>query len=392
MFYQQRVDILARAQDRLKNLMAGDKAMTIPPLRPARTPDERVDGRRFREALVEYVVAELSRPDRTFNDDLLRGFPASRNLTDRTAEMLFVEDNADQIADLYNRLADQASKDTLTFYYLNRALGGLHSHAPHMSQDFLTTVRSIRSYTSGANRRRSEFQWLSRDIYIEEYRVPVDGRTITLDTHDISALEIFLLNQYTYPGPDRIEVEPGDVVIDGGACWGDTALYFAAKASAGGRIFAFEMSQHNIDILHANLRKNPDLADMVSLVRRPLGSDSTTNIWFHDAGASSRIDSQDNGGVPLTTIAIDDFATQQNLNQINFIKLDIEGAERHTLDGAAETIRRCAPKLAISAYHLPDDPFVLAGKVLALRPDYRLFLRGVCKNFGETVLFCQPPA
>ena len=392
MFYQQRTDILARTRDRLKNFMAGDKAMAIPPLRPARSPQEHVDGRRFREAFVDYVVAELSRPARAFNDDLLRGFPASLNLTDRTKELLFVEDNADQIADLYNRLVDQASKDTLTFYYLNRALGGLHSHAPHMSQDFLDTVRSIRSYTSGANRRRSEFQWLSRDIYIEEYRVPAGDRIVNLDTHDISALEIFLLNQYTFPGPDRIAVEPGDVVIDGGACWGDTAIYFAAKAFPKGRIFAFEMSWHNIEILNSNLRKNPDLADMVSLIRRPLGSDSVSNIWFHDAGASSRIASEDNGGSRLTTISIDDLVKEQQLDRVDFIKFDIEGAERHALDGAADTITRFAPKLAISAYHLPDDPFVLAQKVLALRPDYRLFLRGVCKNFGETVLFCKPPA
>ena len=392
MFYQQRADLLARTRDRVKNLVAGDKAMAIPPLRPARSPDEHVDARRFREAFVEYVVAELTRPGRPFNDDLLRGFPASLNLTDRTTEMLFVEDNADQIADLYNRLGDQASKDTLTFYYLNRALGGVHSHAPHMSRGFLDTLRSIRSYTSGKNRRRSEFQWLSRDIYIEEYHVPAGGRIINLDTHDISALEIFLLNQYTYPGSDIIEVEPGDVVIDGGACWGDTALYFAARAFPGGRIFAFEMSQHNIDILNSNLRSNPALADMVSLVRRPLGADSATNIWFQDAGASSRIGSEDNGGEQLTTISIDDFVRQRNLNQVDFIKLDIEGAERYALAGATETIRRCAPKLAISAYHLPDDPFVLAQKVLALRPDYRLFLRGVCKNFGETVLFCKSRA
>ncbi len=213
---------------------------------------------------------------------------------------------------------------------------------------------------------------------------------MSLDTHDISALEIFLLNQYAYPAPNGIEVEVGDVVIDGGACWGDTAIYFAAKAFPKGRIFAFEMSQHNIDILNANLRKNPDLAEMVSLIRRPLGSDSASNIWFHDAGASSRIASEDNGGVRLTTISIDGFVKEQNLDRLDFIKLDIEGAERHALDGAADTIRHYTPKLAISAYHLPDDPFILAQKVLASHPGYRLFLRGVCKNFGETVLFCKP--
>ena len=304
--------------------------------------------------------------------------------------MLFVLDNADEIAALYDLLSDQTSKDTLAFFYLNRVLGGLHSHAPHMSPDFLDTVRSIRSYTSGKGRRRCDFQWLSRGIYIEEYKMPVGNRTVTLDTHDISALEIFLLNQYTYPGPNLIEVEPGDNVIDAGACWGDSAIYFATKAAPDGHVFAFEMSQYNIDILNQNLRANPDIANAVSVVRRPIWSDSLTNIWFHDAGAASSVSGEDSGGEKLKTISIDDFVNEQNLDHVDFIKFDIEGAERHALDGASDTIRQHAPKLAVSAYHLRDDPFILAKKVLQIHPAYRLFLRGVCKNFGETVLFCKP--
>jgi hypothetical protein len=91
-------------------------------------------------------------------------------------------------------------------------------------------------------------------------------------------------------------------------------------------------------------------------------------FWFHDAGASSWIASEDNGGLQMTTISIGGFVEEQRLDRVDFIKFEIEGAERHALDGAADTIRRYAPKLALSAYHLPDDPFVLAQKVLALRP------------------------
>ena len=87
-------------RDWLKNLIAGHAAMSIPPLRPACSPGGSVDGRSFREAFADYVIDELSRPARPFNDDLLRGFPASRSLTNRRQEMLFVLDNADEIAAL----------------------------------------------------------------------------------------------------------------------------------------------------------------------------------------------------------------------------------------------------------------------------------------------------
>ena len=82
LFYQERADALARGRDWLKNLIAGHAAMSIPPLRPACSPGGSVDGRSFREAFADYVIDELSRPARPFNDDLLRGFPASRSLTE----------------------------------------------------------------------------------------------------------------------------------------------------------------------------------------------------------------------------------------------------------------------------------------------------------------------
>ena len=52
--------------------------------------------------------------------------------------------------------------------------------------------------------------------------------------------------------------------------------------------------------------------------------------------------------VEIKAVSIDEHLKDEN---ITFIKLDIEGAEIETLQGAEETIRRCNPKLEISAYH-----------------------------------------
>lgn len=40
---------------------------------------------------------------------------------------------------------------------------------------------------------------------------------------------------------------------------------------------------------------------------------------------------------------------------VDLIKMDIEGAEMHALSGAQETIRRCHPVLAIAVYHKAED-------------------------------------
>src|SRR5580658_3771103 len=195
-----------------------------------------MNGRDFREAFLKSILFEVSRPVQTCNDDALRGFKAADNPMLGPREIMFVEDHADRIANLYDLLADQQSRFMLAFFYLNRALGGLHSRGPHVTPEFLARTESITRHTTGKGRRRFEHQWLPRPIFVEEYEVPVAGQTIRLDTHDISALEVFLLEEYTYRGAETIEARPGDVVIDAGACWGDTALYFAAKVSPGGHV------------------------------------------------------------------------------------------------------------------------------------------------------------
>ena len=63
------------------------------------------------------------------------------------------------------------------------------------------------------------------------------------------------------------------------------------------------------------------------------------------------------------------------LTHVDFIKADIEGYERYMLEGAQETLRRFAPKLALCTYHFPDDPEVLAALITKANPAYRIVQR-----------------
>ena len=59
----------------------------------------------------------------------------------------------------------------------------------------------------------------------------------------------------------------------------------------------------------------------------------------------------------------------------SFFNIDVEGAEREAILGAAETIRRCRPKLLLAAYHRSEDLFALPQLVFSIRSDYQLYLR-----------------
>ena len=84
-------------------------------------------------------------------------------------------------------------------------------------------------------------------------------------------------------------------------------------------------------------------------------------------------------GIPVTTI--DNLVKELNLPRVDFIKMDIEGAEPRAIRGGLETLRRFRPRLAISAYHAPDHPVVIPAVVRLAHPDYRMIC-GPCTETG----------
>ena len=80
----------------------------------------------------------------------------------------------------------------------------------------------------------------------------------------------------------------------------------------------------------------------------------------------------DDSMAEVDVITMDEYVLRNQIQKVDFIKADIEGAERLMLEGAMETLRIFSPKLSICSYHFPDDPKVLENLIKHANPKYRI--------------------
>ena len=197
----------------------------------------------------------------------------------------------------------------------------------------------------------------------------------------------FIIEQYRYK--NLIKVESGDFVIDAGGYFGDTALYFANLTGKNGKVYSFEFIEDNLKIFNKNIELNPEFQDIIEIIKKPLYSESNKEISFSTDGSSSRV-SEGIGCIKYNTISIDDFVFNNNIKKIDFIKMDIEGAEIEALKGAEKTISKFRPKLAISLYHTINHYYDIPLLIYNIMDGYEFYFDHFKMGRGESILFCKP--
>ena len=158
--------------------------------------------------------------------------------------------------------------------------------------------------------------------------------------------------------------QKGDIAIDGGCYDGQTARQFVL---CGAKVFSFELDSEN----YKNCRQLAKTYGF-SVENAGLGRARET-MAYTPAGTGSSL--QRNGDEMATVIDIDTYLLEHRLPRLDYLKLDVEGAELDTLQGAVIAISRDKPKMAISAYHKKEDLWQLIQYLHSLRPDYEFSLR-----------------
>jgi FkbM family methyltransferase len=167
-----------------------------------------------------------------------------------------------------------------------------------------------------------------------------------------------------------VRVKSGDTVIDAGAWIGDFSAYAASK---GALVHTFEPVNENYEILKktAELNHNRIVPVKMGLGDSDFDADISLTIGDYGSGHSIVIKmSERTEKIHITSI--DKYVKENGIERVDFIKADIEGAERNMLKGAVSTLKNFAPRLALCTYHLHDDPEVLENLILDANPRYRI--------------------
>jgi FkbM family methyltransferase len=169
--------------------------------------------------------------------------------------------------------------------------------------------------------------------------------------------------------------------VDGGAFNGDTFLDLSSLIEIK-ESYLFEPDAENFLKLVTNVEICHQRVHCL-----PLGLSESYEILNFGAGNGEGASISDKG---TSQIAVIDLDSVLSGCKIDFIKLDVEGAEMQALKGAKRVISDSRPVIAISLYHRSQDLWELPLAVFNLCKDYKFYIRQHFSNSFDSVLYAVP--
>ncbi|EGP92870.1 FkbM family methyltransferase [Nitrosarchaeum koreense] len=223
-----------------------------------------------------------------------------------------------------------------------------------LSPIFNKTVKHLAGHGIGRNKAvGTVFNYLKSSLK-EEY-VQIDDHIMYLDKQDSLCLSINNIYEKFETDLVKQEIKKGDVVIDIGANIGYYTLIFAKLVGDTGKVFAFEPDPTNFELLRKNIEANgyknvileqKALSNKEGKVTLALSKQNTAGHHI----SSEQQDSKNS--IQVDAIIADNYFKNFE-RKINFVKMDVEGAESIVLGGMTNMLRNNA-ELKMMVEYNPD--------------------------------------
>lgn len=145
---------------------------------------------------------------------------------------------------------------------------------------------------------------------------------------------------------EYLKIKPGDIMLDIGACVGSWAIPAAVQ---GAYVYAFEIGGPQISTLLLNMKLNNLSKDQIKIDFVALHSKDNAKLEFDGKMHLCR---KTKKSIPVYSTTLDTWVNERRdeLPHIDYIKIDVEGAEFEVLRGAYHTLMEFKPKLIIEIH------------------------------------------
>ena len=149
-------------------------------------------------------------------------------------------------------------------------------------------------------------------------------------------------------------LKPGMVVMDLGANIGIHSLLSAKYVGEHGAVHAFEPTPRTFEQLRANVELNGFTCVQLNQLAVADKSGTSTFYLYSQCGMNS-MRRQDWVGKPLEqivveTVSLDEYVQAKNLQRVDLLKIDVEGAELLVLKGARSLLCRQNPPVVVCEF------------------------------------------
>lgn len=139
--------------------------------------------------------------------------------------------------------------------------------------------------------------------------------------------------------------KPNDIIIDVGAGMGEDSLLFSQLVGEQGKVYSFEAHPHTFLCLNKALTysHSQNVKPIHAAVSAESGTlqieDLPSDRWEENSVMTTR-EASGQKLISVRAIAIDDFELIQQHDSIQFLKMNIEGAEINALQGMSKTLAK----------------------------------------------------
>ena len=227
----------------------------------------------------------------------------------------------------------------------------------------MDSANSVRRTMQSTERMKAASRLLREENGLQLWETPRGQFWMPRESAAMMPLVLAEQEQKIYGRGDR-EVRPGDIVLD---CGADVGTFTRSALNNGAeKVVSIDPGIGKDICLRRNFAKEIAEGRVVVIHKGVWDQDGTLKLYGDSLVEKHAAEGVD---VPLTTI--DKIVAELQLPRVDYIKMDIEGAEKPALLGARMTLMKWRPRLSIATEHLTDDAVAIPALIRSIVPGYR---------------------